>query len=122
MRASKAIPRISSRRRYVSSNGSAANEQCHRRSSQQFHRVRRLLLELLEGALARRFVRPPAQDRGAVTKAIAAEMIEADFDHELRLQRTPLRRTFAGPAAWAAWRERSTQWCPLKPNVRWTSE
>jgi hypothetical protein len=30
---------------------------------------------LLEGALARRLVGPPAQDRGAVAKPLAAEMI-----------------------------------------------
>src|SRR5581483_3611611 len=37
-----------------------------------------------------------------MAKALAAEMIVADLDHKLRLQRTPLRRAFGRPAAGAA--------------------
>src|SRR3954453_8147847 len=68
-------------------------------SSQELHRIDGLLLELIEVALARRFVGPPAQDRGAVAKPLAAEMIVGHLDHEFRLQRTPARRTIGRPAA-----------------------
>src|SRR3954470_24338122 len=77
---------------------SSAAESC-----QQLHRIDRPLFELLQGTLLRRLIGPPAQDRGAVTKAFTGEMIVGDLDHELRLQRTPLCRAFGRPAARAAW-------------------
>src|ERR1700754_2102878 len=57
--------------------------------SQQLHRIDGLLLQLIQRALPRRLVRAPAQDGGAVTKTVAAEMIVADLDNQLRLERTP---------------------------------
>src|SRR3954468_23736540 len=66
---------------------------------QQLHRIDGLLLQLIEGALLGRLVRAPAQDRGAVAKPLAAEMVVADLDHELWLQRTPLRGARRRPAA-----------------------
>src|SRR6478752_6265843 len=71
-------------------------------SRQQLLRVDSFLLQLIEGALAWRLVRPPAQDRGAVTKSLAAEMVVGDFDDQLRLERTPLRRAIGRPSARAA--------------------
>src|SRR4051794_3105762 len=52
---------------------------------QQLHRIHRLLFQLLEAALPRGLVGAPAQDRGAMAKALAAEMVVADLDHEFRL-------------------------------------
>jgi hypothetical protein len=43
------------------------------------------LFQLIERALLRRFVRPPAQDGGAVAKPFAAEMIVGYFDDEFWL-------------------------------------
>src|SRR5215216_4719941 len=68
-------------------------------SLQQLHRVGGLLPELIEAALPRRLVGPPAQDGGAVAEAFAAEMIVANLDHEFWLQRTPLRRSLRRPSA-----------------------
>src|SRR3954470_19685155 len=66
---------------------------------QQLHRIGHLLLQLLEAALPWCLVGAPAQDRGTVAKSLAAEMIVADLDHQLRLERTPLCRALGGPAA-----------------------
>src|SRR3954470_8610793 len=66
---------------------------------QQFHWVGGLLAELIEFALPRRLVGPPAQDGGAVAEAFAAEMIVANLDHEFWLQRTPLCRSLGRPSA-----------------------
>src|SRR4051794_40616852 len=71
-------------------------------SDQQLHRIDRFLLQLIQRALPRRLVGPPAQDGGAVAETVAAEMIVADLDHQLGFQRAPLRGTFGGPAARAA--------------------
>src|SRR5215208_4852190 len=68
-------------------------------SRQQSHRIGGLLPELIEAALPRRLVGPPAQDGGAVAKSFAAEMIVANLDHEFWLQRTPLCRTLGRPSA-----------------------
>src|SRR5690606_27550936 len=61
-----------------------------------------LPLELVERTLLRRFVRPPAEQPGAVAEAVAGEVVVGDFDH----QRGPTRIAFAGPfrapAAWAS--------------------
>src|SRR5690348_18388469 len=70
-----------------------------RRGIQEPHQVRLLLLHLLERALARRLVGPPAQELRAVTKAIAGKMVVADFDHKLRLERLPFGRALRRPAA-----------------------
>src|SRR5687768_5438687 len=60
-------------------------------------------LDLLIGALARRFVGPPAADRGAVTEAPARDVIEADLDHELVAQRLVGTGALRRPARRAAW-------------------
>src|SRR6185437_9442319 len=70
---------------------------------QQPHQVRLLRARhLLRRALPRRLVRPPAQQTWAVAEPAAGEMIVADLDHELRLERLPLRRALGRPAARAA--------------------
>src|SRR4051812_47725180 len=69
---------------------------------QELHRIGGLLRHLVKGTLSRRLVRAPAQDRGAVAKPLAAEMVVADLDHELWLQRTPLRGARRRPAARSA--------------------
>src|SRR5215510_5545716 len=75
-------------------------------SLQQSHQIGLLLLHLIERALPRRLVGAPAQQPGAVAEALAAEVIVADLDHELRLERLPfgraLRRPAAGPAGGVA--------------------
>src|SRR4029077_8863264 len=63
------------------------------------HRVSLLLLDLIERALPRRLVRPPAYEARAVTEAAAREMVVADLDHELRLERLPLAGALGRPAA-----------------------
>lgn len=49
--------------------------------------------DLLECALARRLARPPAQQSGAMAKAVCRDMIEADLHHKLRSHgsQSPLR-------------------------------
>ena len=49
------------------------------------------LLELIERALLRRLVRSPTQDRRAMAKSLAAEMVVGDLDDQFWLERTPLR-------------------------------
>src|SRR5260221_12876625 len=49
-------------------------------SGQQFHRGDSFLLQPIERALLRRFVRSPAQDGSAVAKPLAAEMIVGYLD------------------------------------------
>src|SRR5262249_44543453 len=56
------------------------------------------------GALLRRFVGAPAQQRGAMPKAFAGEVIVANFHHELRLYRHPFARALGRPATRAAGR------------------
>ena len=68
-------------------------------SLQELHWIGGLLPKLIEGALSRRLVGPPALDGGAVAEALAAEMIVANFDHEFWFQRTPLRRSLGRPSA-----------------------
>src|SRR5258708_34504295 len=58
----------------------------------------RLALQLIEGALPRRLVRPPAQELGSMTKAVAADVIVAHFRHELGRQRLPFARALRAPA------------------------
>src|SRR3981189_466809 len=67
--------------------------------SQQLHRVGGLLLELIEGALLRRLVRPPAQDGCAMAKPLAAEVIVADLNDQFWLERAPLCRALRRPSA-----------------------
>src|SRR5882757_1503892 len=69
--------------------GKTASRNWHRRSrpagsGEQPHRIDGLLLQLIQRALPRRLVRAPAQDRGAMAKAFAAEMIVGHFDDQLR--------------------------------------
>ena len=51
---------------------------------------------------SRRLVRPPAQQPRAVAEAVAGEMVVADLDDELRLERLPFGRALGRPAARAA--------------------
>jgi hypothetical protein len=69
------------------------------RSIEQCHQLCLLLLDLIDGALPWRLIRAPAQQPGAMSEALAGEMVVADLDHELRFERHPLGRTFGGPAA-----------------------
>src|SRR5688572_10573836 len=64
----------------------------------------RLLLDLLHRALARRLVRAPAKEGRAVTEAAAAEVVVADFDDELGVERLPFGAALRAPAARAAGR------------------
>src|SRR5262249_1183864 len=59
-------------------------------------------LDLIHGALSRRFVGPPAQKFGSVAKPMSGKMVVLNFDHELGLERLPLRRTTGGPSARAS--------------------
>src|SRR5262245_2344400 len=58
--------------------------------------------ELLERALARGLVGTEANELGAVAKAVAADLVVADLDHELRLHRAPLFGAFGAPPAWSS--------------------
>src|ERR1700704_1464524 len=69
---------------------------------QQLHQIPLLLLHLIHRALLRRFVGPPAQQARAVAETVAREVVVADLDHELRLERHPFAGTFGRPAAPAA--------------------
>src|SRR5581483_12102969 len=95
-------PAALSRMPSATNGGAFAQRQRGWSGGEQLHRIGGLLLQLLEGALLRRLVRAPAQDGCAVAEALAGEMVVADFDHELRFQRTPLRRALGRPAAGAA--------------------
>jgi ferritin-like metal-binding protein YciE len=66
------------------------------------HHIGFALPDLRQRALFGRLVGAPTQKPCAMAKALAAEMIVADFDHELRPQRLPFARTFGRPAAGAA--------------------
>ena len=50
---------------------------------QQLHYIGLLLLNLAQCTLFRRFVRPPPQKSGSVTKPLTAEMVVTDFDHKI---------------------------------------
>src|ERR1041385_973338 len=80
------------------------------KSPQELHRIDRLLLQLVQRALTRRLVGAPAQDGGAVAETLAAEMVVADFHHQLRLQWAPLRGALGRPAARAARRVAGEAW------------
>src|SRR4051794_19143970 len=58
-------------------------------------------LDLLEGALARRLVRAPPQEPGAVAEPAAAHMVIANLDDQFRAQRLPLAGTLGAPPAGA---------------------
>src|SRR5207249_8546678 len=58
--------------------------------------------ELGQGALARRLVRPPAQESDPVPEAIALEAVEADLADQLGAQRFPCHALFGGPPAGAS--------------------
>src|SRR5262249_57263704 len=64
--------------------------------------VRLLLHDLIHRALPRRLVGPPAQEFRPVAKAVPREMIVLNLDHELRLERLPLRGAAGRPSAWPA--------------------
>src|SRR6185295_5742681 len=68
-------------------------------SLQQLQHIGFLRLDLVERALPRCLIGPPAQQARAVAKTFAAEMVVADLDHELGLERLPYRRAFGRPAA-----------------------
>src|SRR5438094_5806148 len=61
-------------------------------------------LHLVHGALARRLVRTPAQELGAVAEPAAREMIVADLHHQLRRERLPLARALRAPPTRTPWR------------------
>src|SRR4051794_38482948 len=61
-----------------------------------------LAAELVESALPRRLVRPPAQQRGAMAEAVRGDLIIAHLDHEFRPERLPLGGAFRAPPARAA--------------------
>src|SRR5712672_2969176 len=68
---------------------------CRRRAPRSFRRG----LDLLEGALAWRLIRPPAQETGSVAEPTAADMIITNFDDEFRSQRLPLSGALGAPPA-----------------------
>src|SRR5262249_20552390 len=78
----------------------------HRRVglAQELREICLLLRELVHGALARRFVGPPAQKFRSVAETVSGKMVVANLDHELRFQRLPLRRAAGGPSAWTVGR------------------
>src|ERR1700730_6234025 len=59
-------------------------------------------LDLIERALTRRLIGPPAQEMGPVAEASSREVIITDLDHELRDEGLPLRRSRCTPSAWPA--------------------
>src|SRR5438477_11133143 len=69
------------------------------RSVKQCHQLCFFLLDLVDGALLGRLVRTPAQQSGAMSKALAGEVIVADFNHEFWLKRHPFGGTLGHPAA-----------------------
>src|ERR1051326_1143823 len=58
--------------------------------------------DLIEGALPRQLVGPPAEERSPVAEAFAAYMIVLDLDHQLGRERLPLRGACGAPAAGAS--------------------
>ena len=79
---------------------------CHSRLQDRADELTRagLLLHLLEGALLRRLVGPPAQELGAVAEAAAGDVVVAHLDDELGPERHPFGRALGRPAARAAGR------------------
>src|SRR5262245_18970999 len=55
-------------------------------------------LDLLERALARRLVRPPAHESRSMAEATACHVVVFHLDHQLVLERLPFRRTLGAPA------------------------
>src|SRR5437879_2179947 len=55
--------------------------------------------ELIELALGRRLVRPPAEELRAVTEAARGKMIKLHFRDKFRLQWLPFHRPLGAPAA-----------------------
>lgn len=60
--------------------------------------------DLIESALARRFVGTPTHDFRAVPKTSAGKMIVGDFDNDFRIDRFPFAAAFGTPAARTAGR------------------
>ena len=58
--------------------------------------------ELVELALGGRFVGSPAEELRAVAEAASGEVIELNFDDQLRPQRLPFHRPLGAPAARSA--------------------
>ena len=58
--------------------------------------------DLNQTALSRRLAGPEAQQTRAVAKAVSRDVIEEDFDHQLRPQGRPMAGALGGPAARAA--------------------
>src|SRR4029079_12384739 len=55
--------------------------------------------QLLIGALLRVLVRPPADEAGAVAEAAAGDLVVANLDHQLGLERLPRHRALGVPPA-----------------------
>ena len=55
--------------------------------------------DLLEGAVAWRFVWSPAQETSAVAEPSAADVIVTNFDHQFGTQGLPLSGAFGAPPA-----------------------
>src|SRR5436305_15194255 len=70
---------------------------------QQLHQIGLLLLDLIQRALAWRFIRPPAHQLGSMTESFSAEMVKTNFHHEHRLERLPFTRARGGPSTGPAW-------------------
>src|SRR5690242_5090914 len=67
-------------------------------------------LQLVDGALVGRLVRPPAQEAGAVTEAAAGDLVVADLGDQPGLERLPLGRARGRPAARPARRVAGEPW------------
>ena len=70
------------------------------------------LFDLLEGALARRLVGPPAQETGPVAKPAAADMVIANLDDQFEPQRLPFSGALGAPATGASRRVAGKARCP----------
>src|SRR6266536_1884947 len=88
--------------------GSSGNEQFFNRIA-----LRSAFAQLIQSAILRELVRPPAQESGPMAKASAGKMIVAHLHHQLRLQRLPLAAALRAPSARAA-RRFAGEPCPCR--------
>src|SRR5204863_4336653 len=70
--------------------------------------------ELIEGALTRLLVGPPAQQLRSVTETASREVVVAHFADERRGQSLPFARTLGAPAARPAWSTSGKTAAPLQ--------